>query len=384
MRLNFHQYRDEVKHAILHFKVGLDSSWDPFAAAWLAYALSQDGIEANPPLSELTETLSRWSKQPEAWEFQRHLGPLSILVYLRHKRGQTTDEVMERVLQQIEALDVESRFSTIRDPEQVFLIALGVASTREQEKKGKQNLLRTARDQMKGPQRRRILYAAAVRELGENVDPAVSSEAGDSGDVIASVWWSERYLNTPDRSQWWVIFENIKDNLVFSGEVMAGGQRVLSAPELALLYEALVRETKEPDPNLLFQLYPLHARVREIADKHFKEGSYAVAVDQATKVLNELIQKRSGVSNKSEAELVQATMKQLDHLKLKFNDFLGETSGKNEQAGLALITEGIFKAFRNPKGHKPEDHPLVQIDPYEAVDQLIAISYVMKRIEQAK
>jgi hypothetical protein len=51
---------------------------------------------------------------------------------------------------------------------------------------------------------------------------------------------------------------------------------------------------------------------------------------------------------------------------------------------LALIAEGIFCAFRNPKGHKPEDHPLVNIDPYEALSRLIIIDYIWKRIEKAK
>ena len=58
--------------------------------------------------------------------------------------------------------------------------------------------------------------------------------------------------------------------------------------------------------------------------------------------------------------------------------------GINEQEGLALITEGIFKAFRNPRGHKPEDHPLLEIGPYEALNQLIVIDYIWKRIESAK
>lgn len=108
---------------------------------------------------------------------------------------------------------------------------------------------------------------------------------------------------------------------------------------------------------------------------------------EATKKLNEFIQHKTGVRNKSEAELVQATMKQIGNPKnliIQFNEFLFEDSGKNEQKGLALITEGIFSAFRNPKGHKPEDHPLVEITPYEALAQLIIIDYIWKRIENAK
>jgi len=98
--------------------------------------------------------------------------------------------------------------------------------------------------------------------------------------------------------------------------------------------------------------------------------------------LNEYIQKVSGVADKSEAELVQAVMKNVNII--QFNEYLTENSGRNEQAGLALIAEGIFKVFGNPKGHKPEDHPLLKITPYEALDQLITISYIWKRVEKAK
>ena len=51
--------------------------------------------------------------------------------------------------------------------------------------------------------------------------------------------------------------------------------------------------------------------------------------------------------------------------------------------GLACISEGIFKAFRNPKGHKPRDHPLIELDAYDALDQLITISFIMKQIDEA-
>src|SRR5690606_35433543 len=115
----------------------------------------------------------------------------------------------------------------------------------------------------------------------------------------------------------------------------------------------------------LFEYFPMHPRIRQVAGEHFRNGKYVVAVEQAAKVLNELIQQKSGVTDKSEAELVQATMKQIGNpadLRMRFNAALNEQSGKNEQAGLALICEGVFKAFRNPKGHKPEDDPLIQVE----------------------
>jgi uncharacterized protein (TIGR02391 family) len=163
-------------------------------------------------------------------------------------------------------------------------------------------------------------------------------------------------------------------------------QRILSVPEMAMLYQAVLKEVKHPEPALLFELFPFYPRLREITREHFMNKKYEAAVFEATKALNEMIQKVSGVTDKNEAELVQATMKQIakpSELKIRFNDFLYEESGKNEQAGLAMICEGVFKAFRNPKGHKPEDHPLVELDAYEALHQLIVINYLMVRMERA-
>jgi hypothetical protein len=71
-------------------------------------------------------------------------------------------------------------------------------------------------------------------------------------------------------------------------------------------------------------------------------------------------------------------------LLIKFNDHLDTDSGMNEQKGLALICEGIFSAFRNPKAHEPDEDELIKLDPYEALEQLIIIDYLMKRIERAK
>lgn len=76
--------------------------------------------------------------------------------------------------------------------------------------------------------------------------------------------------------------------------------------------------------------------------------------------------------------------KEPEEIAVRFNECLKELSGKDEQEGLALITEGIFKAFRHPKGHKPEDHPLLELNPHEALGQLIIIDYIWKRIEQCQ
>jgi uncharacterized protein (TIGR02391 family) len=281
------------------------------------------------------------------------------------------------------------RLSLLRDPEQVFLLALGLSVVKEEipsVKEAKARLIQAAKQQVsKGPLERRILYAAALREMGESIS-VPEQDPQDAGDMIALVWWSERYGDGMKKNEQWHRFASVKEMIALDANEASGAQRVLFVTELAMLYEAVCCEASQPDPMLLFEYFPLHRKVRAIAQDHFRNGKFVAAVFEACKNLNELIQEKSGVKDKDDVELVQATMKQINEptkIKIKFNKFLHEESGKNEQAGLALICEGIFKAFRNPKGHKPEDHAIVQIQPYEALCQLIVVSYLMERVEKA-
>ena len=385
LRMDFYRYQEEIKQAILQQIARLDSEWDPFVASWLAYALSQDGFEANQPLLELVERLALWADKDEAWAARRNLGALCFLGYFLSKMAKDTAGFTDRALEQIERLKGQKghKFSPVNDPEQVFPMALLVSPLEEVPQNLKDFLKRTARGGMRGTLKRQILYGAALRELGEVIPlPASTGDVSDPGDVIALVWCWERYGASGERARWWGAFESIKDRLSLYQDEVREGARVLSIPEVALLYEALTRETVNPDPNLLFDLYPLHSRVKEIAGSLFKSGEYKNAVEEATHALNAFIQDKTG-STKTEAKLVQSVMKSFPPV-LELNPYIDTDSGKNEQAGLALITEGVFKAFRNPKAHSPKDAPQVQMDALEALDQLAIISYIFKRVERAQ
>jgi uncharacterized protein (TIGR02391 family) len=384
--VNFHQLRQDLRQVLLATADQMAIEWDPFLVAWLCYALSTDGIQNNQPLQNLLDRMRRWL-QEEAWSYDRNLGPVGFSLWLLQKAGDALEpESVSKFVQKLATMNADQKLSLLRDAEQVFLMALGVAAIGDNAAKG--HLASISKEQMRlGPFRRRILYAAALRELNDaspisKVD--LADELADEGDIIALVWWSERYRN--DRYQAWERFSSIADCITLNPENTSEAQRILSMPEMAMLYQAASEEAKHPEPALLFDFFPFCGRLREIAREHFMNEKYVAAVFEATKALNEMIQKVSGVTDKNEAELVQATMKQIgkpSDLKIRFNDFLHEDSGKNEQAGLAMIYEGVFKAFRNPKGHKPQDHPLVELDAYEALHQLIVINYLMLRIEKA-
>jgi len=395
LRLNLYQYRQQVRQAILQRKASLTATWDPMIAAWLAYALIQDGVDQNPHLSELIQDLERWA-QENMCNIGRYLSPVCFLWYLQQQRGQVSPGISSLAIERITSVDQVSKFSPLRAPEQMFLIALMVSSLGDAEAEIKTLLVKIIQDQLYGPMQRRIMFLASEKELGQETQLYIPPDVfSDAGDVIALVWWHERYGKTVGRKPWWKIFDNIADNISLVEKTTmdeVSETRILSSWEIAILYESLVRETSNPDPSMLFELYTLHPRIRAISETLFSKGEYLNAVFEATKAFNDFLRERTG-SHESETALVRYALgdpssKEIKDPKIKFNP-LDPTSQdyksqQNEQRGLSYLAYGVFFAFRHPKGHEPKDTQWGNITYQEALDQLSVISYLMKRIEEAK
>ncbi len=390
--LNFYSYREKLKQSIIRRKSALDPATHPLDWAWLTYALRQDGIENNPLFSESLDGLIRWAFSELAWSQERSLAALGLCAYLMPDNERRHSLIID-VIRKLEGLLAQEvgKFSILNDPEQVFCVILGTRGNLSNSQH-KRLLHISTRNSGTGRLTRRVLCTAGILELDKLLPnpPTLGDEGATPEDIISVLWLYERYKEKCNQGTGplWKALENVKETFTLDFPSTQDETMIpLANLATAILYEAVSIQTQKPDANMLFDIYPLHSRVRAIAEHDFKSKSYVAAVDQATKVLNESIQQKAGITDKSEAELVQATMKSIGQprrLPIKFNNFLHEDSGKNEQAGLALITEGIFKAFRNPKGHKPKDHPLIELEAYEALDQLVTISLLMKRIEEAK
>src|SRR5260221_240089 len=83
----------------------------------------QDGLDQNPHLLDLIQSLERWA-QENVQGMPRYLGSLCFLCYLQLQRGQPMPEIALKALERIRAIDPDSKFSPLRAPEQMFLIAL--------------------------------------------------------------------------------------------------------------------------------------------------------------------------------------------------------------------------------------------------------------------
>jgi uncharacterized protein (TIGR02391 family) len=240
------------------------------------------------------------------------------------------------------------------------------------------------------------MFSAAGKELELSNAPDIpTSNVPDAGDVIALVWWHERYGDEDEGNKYWKTFDNISDDLSLTENTAASEARVLrivSPWEIAMLYEALTKETIHPEPSLLFELYPLHPRIKAITSSLIHKGEFFSAVFEATKALNDFLRESIG-SQESETTLVRTAFgdpasREIKDPTIKFNPLDPASpdyrSQQNEQRGLGYLALGVFFAFRHPKGHEPQDTQWGDITAYEALDQLSAISYLMKRIDEAR
>jgi len=385
MNIDFYKLKEEILRELIARIEKIEVASYPLDTAWLLYALSFEDGENNLSFKKVLNHLEIWVLSKLSGTKDKDLAPLSLCCYISNK-----EEVLEKAIEKIKSIIERNvtksplpKFNVLNDPEQIFCVSLLNEKLSEE---NKSKLIEVIKKNIGGSIVRNIFFSASLYEFGEKFDILEKLKSiENSEEVILSLWLVENYRNkiNVEVSNFWNLFEGVYPRIAINE---ANGENYLSNRDLALLYRAVTIEVKEPDPNMLFDLYPIHPEIKKIAQDHFKNKKYVSAVFEAIKKLNEKLQNVSGIDNKSESELIQATMKQIsnpDNLVVRFNEFLSEESGKNEQAGLSAIFEGVFKAFRNPKGHKPEDHPLLETPPYDALDQLIVLDYLWKRLENA-
>lgn len=394
--LNLYQYRNEIKQALLARKAAIDQEWDPFVASWLAYAFISESNSQSLPLREISQRLNIWANDETVWEVRRNVGPLFFLIWLQMQLGYSIDDAhAQKAKELLGKLRIDDKLSPLRQPEQVFLIALGISALKQDIADNFISVISSQFRQLRGTLARQILFIAAIKELGGQYTlPSLKlADVTDITDIIAVLWWAERYSEGYEKSECWSKFTSIKDNILLYRAEEFDTRYILSEWELAILYEAIVRETSIPDPMMLFDYYPLHPRVRQIAEEDFKKGNYFGAVFEACKALEDFLRTISGSTNVG-VRLVDEVLGRPDMTSQRFTqprvsinpldqnsvDFITQL---NEQTGFSHLAYGIFQAFRNPKGHQPKDKDWLGIDAYEALDELVVISLVMKRIEAA-
>ena len=162
-----------------------------------------------------------------------------FVIWLRKQQNLSISEThIHKTVQILETLKPDDRFSPLRAQDQIFLIALGVSVIAQV--KAKEYLRGFMPSQIKGTLARRIIFCAALKEIGEEY-PLSLSKPKDIADIITLLWWAGRE-NISDKSRYWTQFAKNINEISLYREDKIITKRIPSDFEIALLFEALTRE----------------------------------------------------------------------------------------------------------------------------------------------
>lgn len=391
--LDFYNFRSETKLNILRRLEKIDANEFPSEWGWLVYGLSQDEQARDPLLARALDDGLRWISSEAAWKSDRNLGAIGLLCAFLNKTGsKECVAFVSRAVKRIRELSEQEvdKFSRLNDPDIVLGIALGFASHLPDDVRlwFQHHCLRSS----VGRPRRMVMFWAAGIELGAKPDTS-QLRVGDLqvSEILPTLWFFERYRSVLERSNdlrdLWNVLEVAKEGIALEPweDVESNGRYIASNSDVAMLYEVLTHQTRMVDPRVLFDNFPLHDEIRHGSESLFNNHEYVAAVFEASKIFIAAVKVKAQRPEDVKGHELDGVelMKAVFDLKkplLKFNS-LSSVTERNEQRGLALMAEGMVSAFRNPKGHDPKDR--IQIDAYDALEQLVTISYLMKRLDQA-
>lgn len=379
MRVAPFQLREALRRAIFYGVGRSEAEYDPAVVAWAAYTSIQEG-GATPGMlrTVLNREKARWSMGSTQG---RELGAVAALALMEKGRETVGPKAIDLLTRGLQNARLGTKLAAIRLPDQMFLIALAM---KEAEIATRASVVALIKDQLGGPTHRQVLLHAALQELGETPGaPFLDGE--DLGDAIASLWWKIRYTDGSGVPLRWEQLDRLLSQTGLTDGDLSGetGARSLAPWEKSLLYECLCREFASINPAVLFELYPLNARVKKLAGPHFARRDYPTAVLQAMQGLNELIQTRTGDTTLSERKLVTYWFDGKPP-RMAFNDDYSDRVGHDDHEGVSLLLHGAFQSLRNPPSHRPGDEASLTRTAIEAMNQLVLISYLMDRVDRAR
>jgi len=391
--LDYYTLTSEAKSSLLRQWQQIDAEADPLVWAWIVHSFSVEGLTNNPFLEQALEQSRPWLESDRAWCLDSNLGAIGLLCAVLVRTGEPApDSFATKIGERIDQMRKRDlgKFSRLNDPDFVFGVASGLASRPPDE------LTKWLREHCEHSMqcenwRRRVLFAAAADELGAGVHPfPVDARDLSVYDLFPVIWFAARYASVARDdgllTALWQAFERVKEGISLELTSLDKDSLYPASPiDAAMLYEALLLQTQEVNPVTLFNNLPWHPAVRQAAESLFVSREYVMAVFQAAVTFIDAVKSSTGYPTDKNGKQLDGVVLMVAAFDgnsplLKFNN-LQCPSDHNEQRGLALMAEGIVSAVRNPKGHVPKG--AITLTPYEALEQLGIISYLMRRLDRA-
>lgn len=149
-----------------------------------------------------------------------------------------------------------------------------------------------------------------------------------------------------------------------------------SAIQSAVDASGLGAVTEESAPITLYDRVITHKATREATRDLYRDGYYALAVEQCFKRLNNVVKQRSKSDKDGAAMMHQVFGGTAPWLRL---NALATQSQRDEQAGYAQIMAGCMSGVRNPRAHEDE----FSDEPRRALELITLGQHLMDLLDQA-
>ncbi|MGN0247534.1 MAG: TIGR02391 family protein [Lachnospiraceae bacterium] len=120
------------------------------------------------------------------------------------------------------------------------------------------------------------------------------------------------------------------------------------------LTELGMAQTSQRPTTVPYDIAVTNKSLRKKTEKLFKDGHHARAVEEAYKLLDNLVKKKAGLqdSDLTGAKLMQTVFSPNKPM-LKLNEGVS-SSEQNEQSGYMQILSGCMTGIRNPRAHESD------------------------------
>ena len=120
------------------------------------------------------------------------------------------------------------------------------------------------------------------------------------------------------------------------------------------LTELGMAQTSQRTTTVPYDIAVTNKSLRKKTEKLFKDGHHARAVEEAYKLLDNLVKKKAGLqdSDLTGAKLMQTVFSPNKPM-LKLNEGVS-SSEQNEQSGYMQILSGCMTGIRNPRAHESD------------------------------
>lgn len=138
--------------------------------------------------------------------------------------------------------------------------------------------------------------------------------------------------------------------------------------------------TAEPPPE--FDSIVTEPELRTATRRLFLDGHYAQAVEEAFKLLNNVVKKRSGLALDGASLMTTAFSEKKPVLKL---NALKTRSHQDQQVGYMQMMQGAMTGIRNPRAHDPHlDDPRTALELLSFANHLVRTVRTCKRARVRK